>query len=234
MSLSQPVPGLEQRTCSTCGALQESPGSTVCEQCGADLPRLTVVRSVSTAPRWRAMRILGVVVWLLIAGPVRVVRRGIAALVLLVFLVVRSLALLLLLASLTVGLSFVPQVRARVPLMNGVAATAQTWLHRAGEMGGRWVGDLKPHPTAPPVATSQKPATARPPATQSITVKSTPSGATVQLDTRQIGKTPLTLKIATGLHKVVVSRPGYASVTRTITVKSGQGASLNITLTATP
>jgi hypothetical protein len=178
--------------------------------------------------------VAGVLIGVLIGGPVRVVRRGIAALVLLVFFVVRSLALLLLLTALVVGLSFVPQVQARVPVMKVVAATAQTWLHRAGEMGAKWLGDLKPHPTAAPVATSQKHPAARPPATQSLTVRSTPSGATVQLDARPIGVTPLTLQIATGLHKVMVSRPGYASVMRTITVKAGQGASLNITLTATP
>ncbi|HTE04537.1 MAG TPA: PEGA domain-containing protein [bacterium] len=148
---------------------------------------------------------------------------------------------------LVVGLSFVPAVSARVPAMKKVAVTTRTELLRAEQLLARWVPWFKSatqtprrtstSPTAPkaapakkPAATAQKSAPARPAAVQTVTVKSTPIGVTVQLNARAVGRTPLTLKLAPGTYKVTFSRPGYLSVTRTITVKAGQAASLNVTL----
>lgn len=48
-----------------------------------------------------------------------------------------------------------------------------------------------------------------------------------------MGKTPLTLRIAPGTVTITFSRPGYAPVTRTLTVKLGKAASVQVTLTAT-
>jgi len=46
--------------------------------------------------------------------------------------------------------------------------------------------------------------------------------------------TPLTLRIAPGTVTITFSRPGYAPVTRTLTVKLGKAAVLQVTLTAAP
>src|SRR5207245_11168326 len=125
--------------------------------------------------------------------------------------------------------------------------TVRTARRGAGQLLARWVSWFKSatqtprrtstSPTAPkaapakrPAATAQKSAPARPAAVQAVTVKSTPIGVTVQLNARAVGKTPMTLRLAPGTYKVTFSRPGYLSVTRTITVKAGQAASLNVTL----
>ncbi|HET6780697.1 MAG TPA: PEGA domain-containing protein [bacterium] len=83
---------------------------------------------------------------------------------------------------------------------------------------------------APKVA--QKSAPAKAAATLPFTVKSTPSGATVQINGRAAGKTPVTVKLAAGTHKLTISRSGYAPVTRTVTVKKGVTASLTVKLAA--
>jgi hypothetical protein len=63
-------------------------------------------------------------------------------------------------------------------------------------------------------------------------VTSTPRGAIVVLDAREVGKTPLTIKVPPGIHRITVVQSGYASITRTLTVRSGP-VSLNVNLTAT-
>ena len=226
MSLGQPMSRFELRTCPKCGAVQESPGSTVCEQCGTDMRVASMQFPSQRPPSSSRVRIR-------FRAPAHLLRRSVTALVAL--------------AVLVVGLSFVPAVSARVPAMKKVAVTMRTELLRAEQLLARWVPWFKSatqtprrtstSPTAPkaapakrPAATAQKSAPARPAAVQAVTVKSTPIGVTVQLNARAVGKTPLTLKLAPGTYKVTFSRPGYMSVTRTITVKAGQAASLNVTL----
>ncbi len=228
MSARWPVSSFEQRTCPKCGAQQQSLGSTVCEQCGTDLRAgLSRASSSPSVPRLRQ-------------GPrasVQLLKRAIVV---------------LLLGSLAVGLTLVPEVSARVPALKPITTIAQKVLRRAEVWGGMVLADLKiltrTHlPTSPPAATSQKSTPARTPAVtskksaparavavQPLTVKSTPIGAAVQINARPVGKTPLTLKLAPGTYKVTISRPGYVTVTRTITVKAGNAASLNLALAAAP
>jgi len=224
MSLGQPMSRFELRTCPKCGAVQESPGSTVCEQCGTDMRVASMQFPSQRPPSSSRVRIR-------FRAPAHLLRRSVTALVAL--------------AVLAVGLSFVPAVSARVPAMKKVAVTTRTELLRAEQLLARWVPWFKSatqtprrtstSPTAPkaapakkPAATAQKSAPSRSAAVQAV--KSTPIGVTVQLNARAVGRTPLTLKLAPGTYKVTFSRPGYMSVTRTITVKAGQAASLNVTL----
>lgn len=243
--MSVPWPSGIERTCPKCEMLQESPGSTVCEQCGADLVRPVVTKSSSPRSRPQLGQLLGGPARLLLEAPLRLLKGVIAALqwlvaltLKLVFLTLRVVASLLVLGVLVVGLSYVAEVRARVPVVKEVATTAQEWLQRAQDLGVRLIANLKaeaqPPQRAPSsAATSQKPAPTRSAAAQpSLTVKSTPSGATVLLNARRVGKTPVTLRIAPGTYKVTISRPGYATVTRTISVKLGKAASLSVTLVA--
>jgi len=229
MSLGQPMSRFELRTCPKCGAQQQSPGSTICEQCGTDM-RVASMQfpSQRSAPRFK-VRFL---------APTHLLKRTITALVAL--------------AVVVVGLSFVPAVSARVPAMKKVAATAKLELRRAEAFVSRFLPGLKigtqtqrrPSPPAAtsqrsapakrPVATSQKSVPPRTVAVQPVTVKSTPIGVTVQVNARAVGRTPLTLKLAPGTYKVTFSRSGYATVTRTITVKAGQAASLNVALAKVP
>jgi len=226
MSLGQPMSRFELRTCPKCGAVQESPGSTVCEQCGTDMRVASMQFPSQRPPSSPRVRIR-------FRAPAHLLRRSVRGLVVL--------------AVLVVGLSFVPAVSARVPAMKKIAVTTRTELLRAEQSLARWVPWLKPSaqrprrtstsPTAPkaapakkPAATAQKSAPSRSAAVQAVTVKSTPIGVTVQLNARAVGKTPMTLRLAPGTYKVTFSRPGYLSVTRTITVKAGQAASLNVTL----
>lgn len=164
---------------------------------------------------------------------------------LLVSLAFRTVKVLVLLGVFIVGLSFVSEVNARVPIMKDVAATANLWIQQTkwiqqAETWGRehlasWKQrlELLRGPSTPAVA-AKKAALAKPAAAQPLTLKSSPSGATVKLNTRIAGKTPMTLKLAPGTYKVTVSRPGYVTVTRTVVVKAGKAASLNLTLTAAP
>jgi hypothetical protein len=59
----------------------------------------------------------------------------------------------------------------------------------------------------------------------SLVVDSRPAGATVLLDGRRVGVTPLTLSaIAPGSHTVRLEHVGYRTVTTTVEVKAGQRA----------
>jgi PEGA domain-containing protein len=70
------------------------------------------------------------------------------------------------------------------------------------------------------------------PARCSLVVDSSPAGASVYVDGRLAGETPLTLPaIAAGLHRVRVVRLGYLENSRLVTVKSGARATLRARLT---
>jgi hypothetical protein len=95
-------------------------------------------------------------------------------------------------------------------------------------------------PRTPPPAETAKPrpepaAVAR---TGRITVRTTPAGARVLVDGRDVGKTPLTIpNLARGTHTVRVMRDGYTSLDRRVSITAGEPTAtltLNLTRTATP
>lgn len=71
------------------------------------------------------------------------------------------------------------------------------------------------------------------PAFGSVTVTSTPSGALVFLDEKQVGQTLLTLdRIASGSHSLRLQAPQYAVERRNVSVADGQTANVAVTLAA--
>lgn len=258
MSLGRPISEFGRHTCPKCGTVQESPGSTVCEQCGQDLKLTAVNRPAPPRPVTRPKQSprSGPPV----AAPPGILKHGFRALQSLVSsilsliwglisLTLRLAIALVLLGSLVVGLSYVPEVRARVPVMKEAPRVAKQLLRRVGVVSIRMLASLasarkesqpekwtsgerrvpQQRASHPAVAT-QKPVPAKVAASQPLTIKSTPTGATVRLNGLQVGKTPLYLSVAPGTYKLLVSRPGYSSVTRTIIVKAGKAVSLNVTL----
>lgn len=90
-------------------------------------------------------------------------------------------------------------------------------------------------PSAPAVSKAveeEKPAP--PPPAQglsALTVITSPPGAQVRIDGKEKGRTPLTITDAQpGERKVEVSRPGHATVTKTVAVKLGEPAMVEIKL----
>ncbi len=164
---------------------------------------------------------------------VQLTRTIILALGLIVF---RTAAQMVLITALGLGVCFIPDVNAHVPQTKEFSATAASLV----ELAARGLG-IKLFPGRVDVAQSQPStnrslAQQRPAqfvATQAVLVTSTPGGADVRLGGRTVGKTPLTLRIAPGTVTITFSRPGYAPVTRTLTVKLGKAASVQVTLTAT-
>ena len=75
----------------------------------------------------------------------------------------------------------------------------------------------------PPPAAEVKPAAG--PTTGRVIVKSTPTGATVSLDGKVRGHTPVTIRELTfGTHALVVSRAGFATDTRDFSVSADRPA----------
>ena len=318
MSLRR-VPDVEERLCPKCGMLQESPGSTVCEQCGADLieseqtapvvslapPAISTPRSqaifsppsqaisspppqaVSSAPRLKVnwsrrpvvppsvvtmqrlalflnvfvrrngpilvapIRALVAIPLMLLRAIVVVVHRVLSAILQTVLLTLRTAAVVLVVGSLVIGLSYVPAVRAALPITKEVTARVDPWLQRAEGLGGRLLAQLQrsvqlrrsserspaartagpARPTGPPKTGASS---RRAPSQVSLAIQSTPPGATVLLNQRRAGKAPLTIKVAPGTYRLTLSHPGYLSATRTITVKAGQPISLDVVLSQPP
>lgn len=71
-------------------------------------------------------------------------------------------------------------------------------------------------------------------ATSSVTIKSTPEGAEITIDDKFVGTTPSTIQLATGTHKVIVSRPGFKTWERTMTISPGGNVNLNAELEKSP
>jgi len=70
------------------------------------------------------------------------------------------------------------------------------------------------------------------PATGTLRVETTPSGATVRIDGTHVGTSPVERSgLAPGLHSVQASRPGYQTATQSATVAAGTTAAVHITLT---
>src|SRR5256886_11896531 len=176
----QPLNDLQLLTCPKCGAPQETPGSTLCELCGATLPRPGVQRSPQPHPVLQLKQFL--------RGTVRLLTRGIAAVQLFMFLVFRGVTLLLLLTSLVIGSSFVPEINALLPATKEIAAPARRWLQRAEDWAGKLLAGwgAAPQPqrrTSQSAANPQNLAPARFEATQAVMISSVPGGAIV----REIG-----------------------------------------------
>jgi len=225
----RPLNELDLIFCRKCGLAQEDPESRVCERCGADLGRPAVTRSPSARLALQVKRTL--------RRPGQLVRRGVAALLLIVSFVIRTAVLLVALASLVIGISLVPAVNARVPATQGVVAAAEQWLQRAEAWSGTLMAYWQTvvHPAqrpAQPAAGPQTSAADQSAARQALQIDSTPRGATVKLGTRTVGKTPVTLRLPPGTYTLTISRPGYAPVTRTVSIKQGRAASLGVTLDA--
>lgn len=65
-----------------------------------------------------------------------------------------------------------------------------------------------------------------------LDVKSSPAGAAVTIDGRYRGTTPIELEIAPGrTHEVIVAKPGYETVTRSLQIEKRGAATLSIDLT---
>jgi hypothetical protein len=63
-----------------------------------------------------------------------------------------------------------------------------------------------------------------------VSVKSDPSGADITLDSQFVGNTPSSIKVPRGLHTVVLSKNGFKSWQRTLSVTSGGAITLDATL----
>ena len=79
-----------------------------------------------------------------------------------------------------------------------------------------------------------KPAESKP-VTGSLSVNSNPSGATVLIDGKERGTTPVELSnLSLGKHQLKVQKQGYEDLTQTVTVKEGQTSELILALSAKP
>jgi hypothetical protein len=277
---------LDLLVCTQCGTPQQSPGSTVCEQCGVDLPyalgsspaprtspdigrkpKHTPGPQVLLVQRTRAaLLMLGAIVSRTVAqmrqarmrprprvakipqNSVRKLRRSLRPRVSLVqlalttahalgLIVFRTAVQMVLITALGLGVCFIPEVNAHVPQTKEFSATAASLVEQvAREWGIRlFTGRaeaVQPPPSATRALSQKRPAQFV--ATQAVLVTSNPDGAIVHLGGRPVGKTPLTLRIAPGTVTITFSRPGYAPVTRTLTVKLGKAAVLRVTLTTAP
>jgi hypothetical protein len=242
MDAAQPASRL---TCPSCGTLQDSPGSTVCELCGAELlspvppPRAGSPRSPAPAfPPERLPRAF-----------VRAIVGLLALIVRAVMLAVKTAVVLAAVWAAVLALISVPAVGAKLPAATALPAITADLVRDVADRGLWWtrlrlraLGVLPQPPPAPPLEASTPEAAPPPPhpagapplaprpARLTITVRSTPSGATVLLNQRRVGRTPVTLTVAPGRHTITVSRPGYRSITRTITVRS-RPATIRVRLT---
>jgi hypothetical protein len=65
-------------------------------------------------------------------------------------------------------------------------------------------------------------------------VRTRPHGATVQIDERPSGRTPVDLSLAAGPHRMRIEHPGYFPLERSFTVVSGVEETLNLDLVGLP
>ena len=68
------------------------------------------------------------------------------------------------------------------------------------------------------------------PLLSSITIKSSPDGAEITVDEKYMGSTPSTLRLAAGDHKVRLEKDGCETWEKTLTVSSGESATVNASL----
>jgi hypothetical protein len=82
---------------------------------------------------------------------------------------------------------------------------------------------------AEPSSTPQ-PGNAREPVLSSIAIKSSPDGAEITVDEKYMGSTPSTLRLVAGDHKVRLEKDGFKAWEKTLTVSSGESATVNASL----
>jgi hydrogenase maturation factor len=70
--------------------------------------------------------------------------------------------------------------------------------------------------------------------TSSVTIKSVPETADITIDDKFVGTTPSTVQLTAGEHKVVVSKTGFKSWERTMTINANGNISLNAELEKNP
>jgi len=68
------------------------------------------------------------------------------------------------------------------------------------------------------------------PALSSINIKSTPDGAEITVDEKYMGSTPSTLRLSAGDHKIRLEKTGFKTWEKTLTVNSGESATVNPSL----
>ena len=72
------------------------------------------------------------------------------------------------------------------------------------------------------------------PALSSINIKSTPEGAEITVDEKYMGSTPSTLRLSAGDHKIRLEKTGFKTWEKTLTVSSGESATVNPSLEQQP
>jgi len=73
------------------------------------------------------------------------------------------------------------------------------------------------------------------PSSGSVRIASTPSAASVYLDNRLTGVTPETINgVSPGQHQLLIQKPGYLGVTKTITITNGQVTAVTVVLPVNP
>ena len=68
------------------------------------------------------------------------------------------------------------------------------------------------------------------PISGTLDIKSSPALATIYLDGKEIGRTPLKESVIIGQHEVKLSKSGYNTVTKSITVEEGKNQTVEFTL----
>jgi hypothetical protein len=66
--------------------------------------------------------------------------------------------------------------------------------------------------------------------TASVTIKSTPQGADINVDGKFVGNTPSTVQLAAGEHEILIEKEGLRPWERTMTVNPGGSISIDATL----
>jgi PEGA domain len=90
-------------------------------------------------------------------------------------------------------------------------------------------GLVRMKPNASP-AGDTKAEPAIPAAPSSVTVKSTPPGADINVDGKWMGNTSSTIQLSPGEHTIVIEKEGLISWQRTMTVNAGESVGINATL----
>lgn len=67
-----------------------------------------------------------------------------------------------------------------------------------------------------------------------VTVETRPSGALVEVDGQPLGFTPLTQDLVVGVHELVITKPGYDVVSRSIEVQPRAAQNINVDLQRQP
>jgi serine/threonine protein kinase len=115
----------------------------------------------------------------------------------------------------------------------GQAAAAEASGSKSSSAPAIKVREVQPkNGNASRAANSEAPAAPVVPVEGELVISSVPAGATVEIESRPSGRTPLSLgSLKPGGYKVTVSKSGYTPETRRIEVVAGNRASLDVRLT---